>query len=193
MRLLESVRAEDTVARIGGDEFLIVLPELARDQDAALVAEKLMAAVKKPLAIEGHDLAVTASVGISLYPHDGDDVGALIRNADSAMYHAKERGRNNYQFFTPDMNARASEALAMTIGLRAALERDEFRLHYQPQVETATGRIIGAEALIRWEHRTRGLITADRFIPIAEEHGLIVPIGAVPAARTRGAVAEAAR
>ena len=175
--LRASVRDEDTVARIGGDEFLIILPELSHDQDAAVVAEKIMNTVKRAIVIDGHELAVTASIGISLYPHDGDDVATLIKNADAAMYHAKEGGRNNYQFFTPNMNARASEALSMAIGLRAALERDEFLLHYQPQVETRTGRLVGAEALIRWKHRDLGLITAGRFIPIAEEHGLIVPIG----------------
>jgi diguanylate cyclase (GGDEF)-like protein/PAS domain S-box-containing protein len=175
--LTKSVREQDTVARIGGDEFLVILADLGHDQDAVLVAEKIMNAVKQEIVIDGHELAVTASVGISIYPNDGEDVAALIRNADAAMYHAKERGRNNYQFFTPDMNARASEALSMAIRLRAALERNEFVLHYQPQVQTTTGRIIGAEALIRWNHRDLGFITAERFIPIAEEHGLIVPIG----------------
>ena len=175
--LRASVRDEDTVARIGGDEFLIILPELAHNQDAAVVAEKIMNTVKRAIVIDGHELAVTASIGISLFPHDGEDVATLIKNADAAMYHAKERGRNNYQFFTPDMNARASEALSMAIGLRAALERNEFLLHYQPEVETRSGRIVGAEALIRWNHRELGLITAGRFIPIAEEHGLIVAIG----------------
>ncbi len=176
-RLTDCVREGDTVARLGGDEFLIMLPELARSQDAALVAEKIVQAMHKPIYVQEHELAITASIGISICPHDGFDVPTLVKNADAAMYHAKERGRNNFQFFTPDMNARAFEALSVEMSLRGALERNEFTLHYQPQIQILTGRIIGAEALIRWNHRDLGFVSPGKFIPVAEEHGLIVPIG----------------
>lgn len=176
-RLSESMREGDTVARLGGDEFLIMLPEITRSQDAAVVAEKILHATQKPISVDGHELTVTCSIGISVCPHDGSDVATLIKNADAAMYHAKERGRNNFQFFTPDMNSRAFEALSMEMSLRGALQRNEFTLHYQPQVQTTTGRVIGAEALIRWKHRDLGFVSPAKFIPIAEEHGLIHSIG----------------
>ena len=176
-RLVECVREGDTIARLGGDEFLIMLPELPRSQDAALVAEKISTAMRKHIFVEGHELGVTASIGISVFPHDGNDVDSLTRNAEAAMYHAKDRGRNNYQYFTSDMNERAFEALAMEMSLRGAIERNEFTLHYQPQVQTGTGVIVGAEALIRWRHPDLGFVPPGRFIPIAEEHGLIVQIG----------------
>jgi EAL domain-containing protein (putative c-di-GMP-specific phosphodiesterase class I) len=130
-----------------------------------------------PISIPDNELTITASIGISICPNDGTDVATLVKNADAAMYHAKERGRNNFQFFTSDMNARAFEALSVEMSLRGALERNEFTLHYQPQVQTSTGRIVGAEALIRWKHRDLGFVSPAKFIPVAEEHGLIVPIG----------------
>ncbi|MFZ2492617.1 MAG: EAL domain-containing protein, partial [Thermoanaerobaculia bacterium] len=176
-RLTATVREEDIIARIGGDEFLILLPELTRGRDAAVVAEKILAAVRDPVVIDSRGLRVTVSMGISVYPDDGSDVPTLIKNADAAMYHAKERGRNNYQFFTSDMNARAFEALAMEMSLRGAVQRDEFKLLYQPQIDATTGSIVAAEALIRWHHPELGLISPAGFIPIAEEHGLIVSIG----------------
>jgi diguanylate cyclase (GGDEF)-like protein/PAS domain S-box-containing protein len=176
-RLKKTIREGDSVGRLGGDEFLVLLPELSRSEDAAVVAEKIIAGMREPIAVEGHRLAITASIGISVYPADGAEATALIRNADAAMYHAKERGRNTYQFFTADMNARAFEALAMEMSLRGGLERNEFSLWYQPQIETANGRIIAAEALVRWHHPDLGVVAPGRFIPVAEEHGLIVPIG----------------
>ncbi len=169
--------AGNTVARLGADEFLVVLPELARGQDAARFAEQILHAVRAPEVVQERELTVTASIGISIHPHDGHDLPVLMKNAEAAMYHAKELGRNNFQFFTPDLNARAFEALSMEMSLRKALERDEFLLLYQPQAQTATGRLVGVEALIRWRHPDLGLVLPSRFIPIAEEHGLIVPIG----------------
>jgi diguanylate cyclase (GGDEF)-like protein/PAS domain S-box-containing protein len=177
-RLLENVRDTDTVSRQGGDEFVILLTELQQPEYAAITALRLLQVVAEPHLIDHHDLHITSSIGVSVYPDDGLDAETLIKNADAAMYQAKENGRQSYQFFKPEMNVRAVERQFIEEGLRRALERQEFLLHYQPVVDLTTGTIIGAEALIRWMHPTRGLISPLQFIPIAEDCGLMVPIGA---------------
>lgn len=176
-RLLACVRVSDTVSRLGGDEFVIVLSELDQVEDAAITANKALTLLAAPHSVAGHDLDVTVSIGISTFPYDGQDAGTLIKNADTAMYHAKENGRNSYQFFEKEMNVRAVELQALEGSLRHALERQEFVLHYQPKVNLETGAITGAEALIRWLHPDRGLVPPAQFVPIAEDTGLILPIG----------------
>jgi diguanylate cyclase (GGDEF)-like protein/PAS domain S-box-containing protein len=176
-RLVKCVRASDTVSRHGGDEFVILLSSERRPQDAALTAEKVLAALSMPFLIGEQELHTSTSIGISVFPLDGMDATELIKNADTAMYHAKERGRNNFQFFRHDMNTRAVERQVVESNLRRALERFEFKLHYQPKVNLKTGRISGVEALLRWEHPEWGMVPPERFIPIAEECGLIIPIG----------------
>ena len=176
-RLAACVRASDTVSRQGGDEFVILLSEVAHARDAAICADKMLLALRTPHLIDQHELHLTVSIGIVTYPNDGKDVDTLLKNADFAMYHAKDSGRDNYQFFKPDMNVRAAERQSLENGLRHALQRQEFVLHYQPKMNLQTGAIIGVEALIRWHHPQRGLVSPAQFIPIAEESGLIVPIG----------------
>ena len=176
-RLHARVRATDTVARQGGDEFVILLSEVTHAQDAAVSAEKILQSVRTLHRIDHHDLHLTASIGIATYPDDGTDAEALLRNADLAMYHAKECGRNNYQFFTEDMNRAALERQSLDVDLRLALENREFELYYQPKVTLATGAITAVEALIRWHHPRRGLVSPAEFIPVAEACGVIVPIG----------------
>jgi len=176
-RLLACVRSSDTVSRLGGDEFVIVLSALDQVEDAAITANKVLTALAAPHNVAEHDLDVTVSIGVSTFPYDGQDAETLIKNADTAMYNAKENGRNNYQFFEKDMNVRAVERQALEGSLRHALERQEFVLHYQPKVNLETGAITGAEALIRWLHPDRGLIPPEQFVPIAEDSGLILPIG----------------
>jgi len=176
-RLFDCVRSSDTVSRQGGDEFVILLAETKQAQDAAVIADKILLALATPHRIDQHELHLTASIGIVTYPDDGMDAETLMKNADSAMYHAKEAGRNNYQFFKADMNVRAIERQSLENGLRHALERHEFVLYYQPKMNLETGSIIGVEALIRWHHPTRGLVSPAHFIPLAEECGFIVPIG----------------
>jgi diguanylate cyclase (GGDEF)-like protein/PAS domain S-box-containing protein len=176
-RLLRCVRTSDTVSRHGGDEFVILLANERRSEDAILAAEKILAALAMPFLIDEQELHTSTSIGISVFPHDGMDAPALIKNADTAMYHAKERGRNNYQFFRNDMNTRAMERQLVESNLRRALDRGEFTLHYQPKVDLESDRITGVEALLRWEHPEWGLVLPERFISIAEECGLIIPIG----------------
>jgi diguanylate cyclase (GGDEF)-like protein/PAS domain S-box-containing protein len=177
LRLSACVRASDTVSRLGGDEFVVLVTEDKYAEDAALTADKILAALAAPHAVDKHELHVTTSIGISIYPTDGEDTETLIKNADTAMYHAKEKGRDNYQFFTREMNVRAVERQVIESHLRHALERQEFVLHYQPKVNLATGAIAGAEALLRWMHPDWGVVLPERFVPIAEDCGLIVPIG----------------
>ena len=175
-RLEGCVRAADTVSRQGGDEFVVLLSEVEHPEDVALTARRMLKAVAEPQSIELHDLHITTSIGLSVYPDDGLDAETLIKNADTAMYQAKENGRQSYQFFKPAMNARAVERQSIEENLRRALERKEFALHYQPKVNLKTGQIVGAEALIRWTHPTRGAISPAQFIPVAEDCGLILPI-----------------
>jgi len=176
-RLRASMRASDTVSRQGGDEFVILIPDMADAADVARAAQKVLDAVAYPYSIDGHELVTTPSIGISVYPNDGRDVETLLKNADAAMYHAKESGRNNYQFFTQDMNTRALERLSLERSLRRAIDREELRLHYQPQYDVRTRQIVGVEALIRWEHPDLGLIPPGRFMRFAEDTGLILPMG----------------
>ncbi|MBU4500301.1 MAG: EAL domain-containing protein, partial [Gammaproteobacteria bacterium] len=176
-RLVECVRTTDTVCRQGGDEFVILLAEISQPQDAAQVAASLQAALDIPHLVDGNELHISLSVGISIFPDDGTRVDALMQNADTAMYHAKASGRNNFQFFKAEMNTRAVHRQMIECSLRRALKQDEFMLHYQPKIDLATGAMTGAEALIRWQDPDLGITYPAQFIPIAEENGLIVPIG----------------
>jgi diguanylate cyclase (GGDEF)-like protein len=176
-RLVDCVRGSDTVSRQGGDEFVVLLSDEEHSEDAAVTARRMLRAVAEAHSIDRHDLHITSSVGVSVYPDDGMDAETLIKNADTAMYQAKENARESYQFFKPAMNARAVERQAIEEGLRRALERHEFAVHYQPKINLRTGEITGAEALLRWTHPIRGLVSPAQFIPIAEACGLILPIG----------------
>jgi diguanylate cyclase (GGDEF)-like protein/PAS domain S-box-containing protein len=177
IRMRTVVRESDTVSRLGGDEFAIVLPDLPTADDAASVARKLVDVLASPFAIQGQNIYVSASIGITLFPDDSDDVDSLIRNADAAMYRAKDSGRNNYQFYRAEMNLRARELLALEVDLRQALIKREFELHYQPKVSLETGLMTGVEALIRWRNRERGLVSPGDFVPLLEETGIIVAVG----------------
>ncbi|MGZ8474934.1 MAG: putative bifunctional diguanylate cyclase/phosphodiesterase [Candidatus Limnocylindria bacterium] len=176
-RLARCVRAADTVSRQGGDEFVVLLSEIERAEEAAISATRLLAAVAEGHSIDQAQLHITTSIGISVYPDDGNDAETLIKNADTAMYQAKENGRQSYRFFTPAMNIRAVERQFIEEGLRRAIEHDELALHYQPVIDVRTGVVIGAEALIRWTHPVRGPIQPTDFIAVAEDSGLIIPIG----------------
>ena len=177
LRLSNCVRSSDTVSRQGGDEFVVLVTEDKYAENAALTADKILTALAAPHAVEVHELHVTTSIGISVYPTDGQNAETLIKNADTAMYQAKEKGRNNYQFFKSDMNVRAVERQVIETHLRHALARHEFVLHYQPKINLASGAITGAEALLRWMHPEWGMVLPERFVGIAEDCGLIVPIG----------------
>jgi diguanylate cyclase (GGDEF)-like protein/PAS domain S-box-containing protein len=176
-RLLKSVRQTDTVARMGGDEFVILLPNVTDLSIIEKIASTLQQQIEKPVVVGGRELVLTSSIGITVYPRDGNDVATLLKNADTAMYRAKDRGRNNFQWFKPDMLQAAEEKLEMENALRRALERHEFTMHYQPLVSVDSGRLVGVEALLRWQHPTLGAVEPETFIALAEDTGLIVPIG----------------
>jgi diguanylate cyclase (GGDEF)-like protein/PAS domain S-box-containing protein len=176
-RLRESIRGTDTVSRFGGDEFLVVLSHITGNEAVVSVCTKILEDITKPAKINGHELSTSCSIGVTVYPDDGDDFDALLRKADSAMYYAKDAKGNTYRFFDSKMNEDAIELVGLRNGLRIALERNEFVLHYQPQIDLSSGAVIGAEALIRWQHPELGLLPPGKFITLAEESGLIVPIG----------------
>ncbi|KAB7622790.1 EAL domain-containing protein [Alkalilimnicola sp. S0819] len=176
-RLQACLREPDTLSRQGGDEFLLLAPDITSPGDAAVVAEKLLEAMREPVAVQGQELRVSGSVGIALYPDDGDTVDALIKHADLAMYQSKSAGRNAYHFFTACMDQQVEELVTLGSDLRSALSGDQFHLVYQPQVDSSSGRVIGAEALLRWEHPRRGPVSPGSFIPIAEDTGQILAVG----------------
>jgi len=178
MRLKECIRAADTLARFGGDEFTLLLPKLHNGrEDAIKLADKITNTLKQPFIIDGHELYVSASIGIALYPHDGSNMDTLIKHADVAMYHVKGQGKNGYQFYSNEMNVPYMEKLSLDTGIHRALDKNEFSMVYQPQVNLRTGEIVGVEALLRWEHPEHGAISPSEFIPFAEESGLIIDIG----------------
>jgi diguanylate cyclase (GGDEF)-like protein len=176
-RLVKQLREGDTICRIGGDEFVVVLPEVKRSSDVAHVAQKVIQQLSTPVIVEERELVVSCSIGIAVYPDDGRDAETLIRNADAAMYHAKELGRANYQFFTDQMNQAASRRLQLESHLRRAVGKGELCLYYQPIVELRTGRVAAYEALARWQHPERGLVLPGEFVQLAEESGIILKIG----------------
>jgi len=176
-RITACLRASDTVARLGGDEFVILLPELSEDKYVAITAQKVLSTIARPFNLQGHEFRVTASIGISVFPQDGLDEQTLKKNADIAMYQAKQQGKNNFQFYSEKLNTDSLERLTLELSLRHALERQEFQLHYQAKRDIRSGQITGMEALLRWDHPDLGIVAPMQFIPIAEETGLIVPIG----------------
>lgn len=176
-RLAGCMREGDTVARLGGDEFMVVLSNLGDARGAASAARKILDGLARPTELMGQEVFMSASIGVSIYPTDAADADALIRNADAAMYSAKRHGGDNYQFYTSDLNVQAQERLTLEQGLRVAEQRNELHLLYQPKIDLASGKIIGVEALLRWQHPVLGWVSPERFIPIAEETGLIIPIG----------------
>ena len=176
-QLRQAVRAADTVSRLGGDEFVVLLSEISHPQDAATCAEKILARLRAPHVVGTNELHVTVSIGIAVYPEDGTDCETLLKHADLAMYRAKSEGRNNFQFFLKALNDEAVERVVIETGLRKALGSNELVLHYQPTVALGSGAVVGVEALVRWQHPRRGLIPPRQFIPIAEECGLILPLG----------------